>query len=174
MLTSRLAKPERAELLNCFHIRKDYDLFRQYSHPASERGDKRRERLVICGAREGEERKDPGRGRGAAARSAGAPEVGPDRAAGTRGEEDVPVRGGAGERRDLARRMGEAGGAASPVRRNPGVGFLIPLTHGRITVPSRRLTGGQPPLSGSSGNGYLAAGRSSISTPSPGDSEGHM
>ena len=44
-------------------------------------------------------------------------EVGPDRAAGTGGEEDVPVRSGAGERRDLARRMGEAGGAASPVTR---------------------------------------------------------
>src|ERR671916_2841867 len=96
-------------------IRKDYDLFRQYSHPAGERGDKRHERLVICGARAGEERRDPGRGGGAEGRADGPSRAGPWRAAGTRGEEDVRDRGGVGEGRDLAGRVGEVGGAAASV-----------------------------------------------------------
>src|SRR5918998_5131053 len=98
-------------------IRKDYDLFRQYSHQASERGVTRRERLVIRGARAGEERKDSGRGRGAEACATGPPQAGVERAAGAGGEEDVRVRGGAGEGRDLAGRVGEVGGTAAPVGR---------------------------------------------------------
>src|SRR5918998_3523089 len=108
-------------------IRKDYDLFRQYSHQAIERGVTRRERLVICGARAGEERKDSGRGRGAAACASGPPQAGLDRAAGAGGEEDVRVRGGAGKGRDLAGRVGEAGGAATPVTAPSGrVSFRKP------------------------------------------------
>src|SRR5215218_2313201 len=78
------------------------------------------ERLVSCGAREGEERKNSGRGRGAAACAAGPPQGGLDHATGAGGEEDVPDRGGVGEGRDLAGCLGEIGGAAAPVIRNPG------------------------------------------------------
>ena len=47
--------------------------------------------------------------------------------------------------------------------------FFFPR-YGRITVPSLRRTGAQPPLSGCSGNGNFAASSSSISMPSPGAS----
>src|SRR5215212_1853495 len=94
------------------------------------------ERLVLCGAREGEEREHSGRGRGAAARADGSPQVDLDPAAGAGGEEDVPDRGGLGERRDLAGRVGEAGGAAAPVIRDPG----------DISPPGQQVSGAGPTI----------------------------
>src|SRR5215207_4505722 len=96
-------------------IRKDYDRFRQYSHPVGERGETRRERMVFCRGRAGEERRDSCRGRGAEGRADGPSRAGFWRAAGARGEEDVRDRGGVGEGRDLAGRIGEVGGAATSV-----------------------------------------------------------
>src|SRR5215211_6453832 len=76
--------------------------------------------MVLCGTHAGEERKYSGRGRGAADRAFGPPQVGFGRAAGAGGEADVRVRDGTGEGRDLAGRVGEAGGAAAPVIRSAG------------------------------------------------------
>src|SRR5688500_20403828 len=75
------------------------------------------ERLVGCGTRAGEERKDSGGGRGAAACAAGPPQGGLDHATGAGGEENGPDRGGVGEGRDLAGRLGGLGGAATLVMR---------------------------------------------------------
>src|SRR5215212_9855954 len=86
--------------------------------------------MVLCGTQAGEERKYSGRGRGAADRAFGPPQVGFGRAAGAGGEADVRVRDGTGEGRDLAGRVGEAGGAAAPVIRSAGhkrlALFLLP------------------------------------------------
>src|SRR5215210_784143 len=89
------------------------------------------ERLVICGAREGEEREHSGRGQGAATCAAGPPQVSLGPTAGAGGEEDVRGRGGVGEGRDLAGRMGEVGGAAAPVIRLAGSKPLAPFLASR-------------------------------------------
>ena len=60
-------------------------------------------------------------------------------------------------------------GTGFPTALRKGRRFSFPR-YGRITVPSLRRTGAQPPLSGCSGNGNFAASSSSISMPSPGAS----
>src|SRR5215208_3894479 len=100
------------------------------------------ERLVSCGAREGEERKDSGRGRGAAACAAGTPQGGLDHTTGAGGEEDVRDRGGVGEGRDLAGCLGEVGGAAAPVRRAPSVSRLSCC----ISPPRQQVSGVSPTI----------------------------